>query len=250
MFGQKIRFMSAGRVADLIAMLQRDYGIREISFYDDTFTASRKRVHDFCETLLSRGMKVSWSCFARVDTVSPELLALMKRAGCHQVGYGFESPDEAILRNINKRIDADKIGRAVRWTRDARIDVRGAFMFGNVGETRETLQRTLDYSKSLGIQFAVYNITTPFPGTALFRQAKEDGMLLHTDWEKYDLSHVILKLPTVDGEAVREYYARGYREFYLRPRYVLERLAAIRTPDDVSVYWRAFSGLFRTKGTR
>jgi len=243
MFGSKIRFMAAENVIKQIDMLQKKYGIKEISFYDDTFTANRKRVQEICERIIAIGMKVSWSCFARVDTVSPELLLLMKKAGCHQVGYGFESPDEEILRNINKKISTDKIAEAVKWTKEAGIDVRGAFMFGNIGETADTLQKTLDYSISLGIQYAIYNITTPFPGTALYDQAKKENMLSHSDWDKYDLSHVILDLPSVRQEVISEYYAKAYKRFYVRPRYIFERLTAIRTLDDISIYWRAFTGL-------
>ena len=81
MFGSKVRFMSPGKILEQVLAVQSRYGIREISFYDDTFTANRKRVEELCRLLISRKVDIAWSCFARVDTVEPGILALMKRRG-------------------------------------------------------------------------------------------------------------------------------------------------------------------------
>ena len=245
MFGSKVRFMSAERILEHMLFLRNSYGIREISFYDDTFTASRKRVESLCRMLLSQKADLSWSCFARADTIDPELLAVMKQAGCHQIGFGFESADETILKAINKRISTAKIDQAVAWMKAEGIDIRGAFMIGNLGETEETIRRTIDYSIALGIQYAIYNITTPFPGTALFQSATENNLLLHQDWNRYDLAHPVLDLPTVSLTAVQQFYHRAYRDFYLRPSYMFGRILSIRTRYDIMTYLNAFGGILR-----
>ena len=250
MYGSRIRLMSAERIIEQIQHLKSNYGIREISFYDDTFTTNRKRVERLCSLMLSEKLRVSWSCFARVDTVSPDILRLMKKAGCHQINYGFESVDEDILKAINKRVKAGSIADAISWTNDAGIDVRGAFMLGNAGETEESMRRTMEYSKNAGIQFAIYNITTPFPGTALFDWAKKEGLLMHTRWDLYDLAHPILELPTVQSEVVRQYYSRAYNEFYFRASYVLRRLLSIRTWYGFKTHVKAFLGILSALGGR
>lgn len=241
--GHKTRMMSAERILEHILYLKRDFGIEEISFYDDTFTTNRRRVEEFCRLLISRDVDVAWSCFARVDTVRPDLLKLMRAAGCHQVGYGFESFDQDILCNINKRVTTTEIDTAVAWTRGAGIDVRGAFMLGSPGETRASMERTIAASKRLGIQFAIFNITTPYPGTDLFEEASRDGLLKHTDWTLYDLSHAVMELPTVSSGEVEALYTRAYREFYLRPRYALERLLALRTSHELRTHVAAAYGI-------
>lgn len=245
MFGKRIRFMSAERILALIEHLTDAFGIREISFYDDTFTAYKRRVEELCNGLLGRRMKISWSCFARVDSVSPELLKLMGRAGCHQVMYGFESADEAVLNSINKRVKFSTYDTVVRWTREAGIDVRGAFMLGSPGETTESLQKTIDYSKRLGIQFAIYNITTPFPGTVLHDQMAAQGYLKHRDWVQYDLAHAVMELPTVPPQEIERYYLKAYREFYMRLPYIAGRIAALRTGYQFTTYGKVFLGLLR-----
>ncbi|PKN51102.1 MAG: hypothetical protein CVU55_13275 [Deltaproteobacteria bacterium HGW-Deltaproteobacteria-13] len=239
MFGSQIRLMSPARIIDHIEHLQKNYNIREISFYDDTFTVSRKNVAQLCHLILSKKIKLSWSCFARVDTVTPELLLLMKKAGCHQIMYGFETTDENILKNINKRTDLDQFHKVLNWTRAAKINIRGAFMLGNPGETIASMARTIDYAKHAGIQLAVFNITTPYPGTEMYKEFSGKNLILHRNWDLYNLAQPVLKLDTVSSEAVQQYYYKSYRDFYLRPAFILRYILAIRTFPEFLTYTEA-----------
>lgn len=243
MFGKKIRFESAQKMILHVKLLQQKYGIREISFYDDTFTANRRRVEEFCSGLLAEGISISWSCFARVDTVTPDLLKLMQRAGCHQIMYGFETADDQVLAMINKKVASSSHKQVVAWTREAGINIRGAFMLGSPGENMASLQRTIEYSKSLGVTFAIYNITTPYPGTALYDWAQENNLLKHKEWRQYDLAHSILELPGLPSEKVENYYRSAFREFYLRPSYILRRFFSIFSAQELKMYLNVFSGL-------
>lgn len=246
MYGSRIRMTSAQRVFEHILYLRNNYGIREISFYDDTFTTNKRRIVNLCDLLLSEKVNMSWSCFARVDSVNPDLLAHMKKAGCHQISFGFESADESVLKAINKRVNLDKVSNAISWTKRAGIDIRGAFMIGNPGENEESIRKTIEYSKKIGIQFAIYNISTPFPGTDLFRWAKEKGLLKHTRWGLYDLAHPVLDLPTVSSQTVQEYYHKAYREVYFRPSYILKRILSLRTKYEFKTHLSAFLGILST----
>lgn len=245
MFGRKTRFLSADNVYQQMLFLKSRYGIREISFYDDTFTADRQRVEELCELLLSKRLGVSWSCFARVDTVKPEMLKLIKKAGCHQIMYGFETIDDNVLKAVNKRVTASQYADVVAWTKNANIDIRGAFMLGSPGETEDGMRSTIEYSKKIGIQYAIFNITTPFPGTALFAWAEENGFLKHTRWSEYDLSHAVLNLPTVTAEAVEGCYRTANKEFYFRGSYVLSHLPLMKTWDGVRIHVEAARNIFR-----
>ncbi|MBF0538138.1 MAG: radical SAM protein [Nitrospirae bacterium] len=243
MFGSRVRVTAAGGVFDHIMHLKGVYGIREISFYDDTFTANRKRVEQLCNLLISEKVDISWSCFARVDTVNPDILKLMRAAGCHQVMYGFESADDDILRSINKKVTSDRYRDVIKWTRDAAIDIRGAFMLGLPGEGTGGMTKTIEFSKAIDIQFAIFNITTPFPGTALFKWAMDNGYIRHTRWSHYDMAHAILALPAVSATEVEAAYKKAYREFYLRPRYVLNRLRSISTREELLIHLRVLKGI-------
>ena len=160
-----LRTRSAEHLVNEIQKLQARYGIREVSFYDDTFTIYKQQVARTCDLIMERGIDLTWSCFARTDCVSPPLLAKMRAAGCHQILFGLESADPEILETVRKPIDLEQTRRAVRMVQDAGIDVRAAFMFGNPGETIASMRRTIDFAKELDPDIAIFNITTPYPGT-------------------------------------------------------------------------------------
>lgn len=244
MFGRRTRFLSAENVYQQILFLKSRYGIREISFYDDTFTANPQRVEELCNLMLSRGLDISWSCFARVDTVKPAILKLMKNAGCHQIMYGFETTDENVLKAVNKRVKASQYANVIAWTKNAKIDIRGAFMLGSPEETEDSMRATIEYSKKIGIQYAIFNITTPFPGTDLFAWAAKNGFLRHTRWSEYDLSHAILNLPTVSPDVVEACYRAAYKDFYFRVSYILSHLLSIKTWDSVRIRVAAARNIF------
>ncbi|MCI0503081.1 B12-binding domain-containing radical SAM protein [Candidatus Micrarchaeota archaeon] len=231
-FGRTLRSRSAKNIFDEVAFLHREYGIREIAFYDDTFTSFRDNVKEFCSLLMRSGLKITWSCFSRVDCIDRETLALMKRAGCHQILYGVESADKAILQNIRKGIDLERVRAAVRMTKEAGISPRCSFMLGNPGETRETIERTIQFALELDPDLAMFNITVPFPGTKMFEWAKQNGLLLTENWDDYDLSKQVMRLPTISDQDLRESYSSAYRRFFLRPKYMLRRLAGIRSVED------------------
>jgi radical SAM superfamily enzyme YgiQ (UPF0313 family) len=245
-----LRTRSAKHLVAEIEKLQARYGIREVSFYDDTLTIFKPQVAEMCDLIVERGIDLTWSCFARTDCVSPSLLRKMRAAGCHQILFGIESADPEILRTIRKPIDIEQTRKAVRMVQDAGIAVRAAFMFGNPGETVESMRRTIDFAKSLNPDIAIFNITTPYPGTQMFNWAKENGYLRTLDWNDYDLANSVLELPTASSEQVNEMYKTAYREFYFRPGYLLRRLLRLRGWDDIKCNVRALRSVFFTRSTR
>ena len=230
--GERIRFRSAGKIIEEIIFLQKNYGIKDITFYDDTFTKNRKNVRDFCSLILKNNLDLTWCCFSRVDTVDFEILQEMKKAGCHQIMYGVESADQEILNNLKKRITLQKVEETVAATKKVGMEVRLAFMIGNPGDTEETVKKTIKYAVFLDPDVVTFNITTPYPGTEMFDWAEENNYLIHKDWARYDLSKPVMELPTISSEKVVDYYKKAYRQFYLRPSYILKRLVKIRSRED------------------
>ena len=231
-FGTTLRTRSAKNIFNEIKYLKQKFGIKEIAFYDDTFTSFRQNVKAFCKLLIKSKMNITWSCFSRVDCIDGETLKLMKKAGCHQILYGVESADHQILQNIDKRINLEKVKQAVAMTKKAGISARCSFMLGNPGETKETIERTIDFAIDLDPDLAMFNITVPFPGTRMYSWAKEHNYLLTEDWDDYDLSKQIMKLPTISNEDLQYYYALAYKKFFLRPKYILKRFFKIRSIED------------------
>jgi radical SAM superfamily enzyme YgiQ (UPF0313 family) len=181
--------------------------------------------------------------------VSERLLQRMRGAGCHQILFGIESADPDILKAIRKPIDIELTREAVRMVQDAGISVRAAFMFGNPGETVESMRRTIDFAKELDPEIALFNITTPYPGTQMFDWARKNGYLKTTDWTHYDLANAVLELPTVSSRVINEMYKTAYREFYFRPRYLLRRMLRMRSWGDIKSHVRALRSVMFARST-
>ncbi|OGO18152.1 MAG: hypothetical protein A2Z15_02415, partial [Chloroflexi bacterium RBG_16_50_11] len=182
-FGSRFRAQSPDRVIDEVVYLQQKFGVKEIAFYDDSFTLDKKRVHAIADKIIEKGLKIAWTCETRVNLVDKDLLRHMKQAGCYAVAYGIESASPEIIKTLQKDITLEQVETAVGETREAGIQVIGYFMLGSPGETPQTIRQTIDFAKKLKVDFAQFSVTTPFPGTELYdiymRDKKEK-----IPWEK------------------------------------------------------------------
>jgi anaerobic magnesium-protoporphyrin IX monomethyl ester cyclase len=237
-FGNRLRCRSGLNLVQEVKLLQDRYGIREICFYDDTFTAVRREVRAFCHAIQDMNLDLTWSCFSRVDTFDADTFRLMKETGCHQVMFGVETCNREILKNINKKVAPDTVAGVFQATKEIGMDVRGAFMLGNPGETEESLEENCRYAIRLNPDLALFNITTPYPGTEMFKWADDNHYLITKNWEDYDLSKPVMELPTVSAAKVMEYYRKSHRRFYFRPSYIYSRLTKIRSLEDLSSIFR------------
>jgi anaerobic magnesium-protoporphyrin IX monomethyl ester cyclase len=242
--GGRVRMHSIKYIISVIKALQKDYGIKEINFYDDTFTTYKMKVREFCRAIIDEKIDLTWVCFARTDFIDMETLLLMKKAGCHQVMYGIESGNEQILKNINKMTKLESVKGVIDMTKKAGIECRAAFMLGNPGETEETMKQTMAFAKYLDPDIALYNIATPYPGTEMYKWADANGYLMTKDWVKYDLSTAVMNLPTVSPQKIEEYYRKAHRDFYGRPKFLLKRLLRIRSVGDLITAAKAALAVF------
>lgn len=239
-----LRRRSAEKIFTEMDMLVNTFKVREIQFYDDTFTVFPSNIKKLCSLIIENRLDVTWSCFARADYVNLDLLKVMKKAGCHQIMYGIESASAEILANIRKNCSREKSIQALTMTKEAGIDSRCTFMLGNPGETIETIEATIRLAIQLNPDIAVFNITMPFPGTQMFHWAKEKGYLIHENWDAYDLGTPVMRLPTITPENIASLYNKAYRSFYMRPGYILERLTKVESLSDFKVLLRGGGSLF------
>ena len=238
-FGNTFRGQSPKRVVDELEHLVQNYGVREIAFYDDVFTLNRQRVIGITQEILRRGLKLHWSCESRVNLVDAEMLQLMRRAGCYTIAYGIESAAPEVLAGLDKNATPEQAAEAVRMTRRAGIQVIGYFMIGSPGETGATIRTTLDFAKSLKLDYAQFSVTTPFPGTRLYERYLAEGYGAEIPWENFVYASTdgaatpVFASAELNRDDLIAWSARAYREFYLRPGYVWQRLSGIRGWGDL-----------------
>ena len=249
-FGNRFRAQKPERVLEEVAYIRERFGVREIAFYDDVFTLDKKRVHEIADGLIKKGTQLSWTCEARVNLVDRELLQHIKQAGCYAIAYGIESAAPEILDTLSKDITLKQVEEAVRITREANLQTIGYFMIGSPGESPETIRQTIQFAKKLKLDFAQFSITTPFPGTELYNLLGDKSKDI--PWESFVYSGADSQLvPVFESEQLSrndlKYWARqAYKEFYLRPVYLWQRIQRIKSWGDLKVNIKGLSMLLQS----
>jgi radical SAM superfamily enzyme YgiQ (UPF0313 family) len=202
----KYRVFSAKRVVDEIEFLQKNYRVRSVYFDDDTFTVSKKHVFSIGEEMEKRGVRIKWSCMGDAMAASEDMLHRMAETGCIGMKFGVESGDPEVLKGIGKPLDLDKVRKVARLCAKLGIRSHATFTFGLLGETRQSLRKTLEFAKSLDVDTLQFSITTPFPGTRYFEQVQSKGLLRSTEWQDYDgLGQCVVEFENLSYEEVEEF---------------------------------------------
>jgi radical SAM superfamily enzyme YgiQ (UPF0313 family) len=216
-FGAKVRHYSPPKVFEMMRHLHDRYGVRHIMFVDDLFLASKIRVTELCELLLKSGLKMTWTCTARVDTVKPEVLAIMRQAGCWEISFGLETGSDELLQKMDKAARVELSEQAVKWTATAGIRTKGLFMLGYPGEDRDTIQLTKDFVRR--IPMTIMNLTkfTPYPGSPVYRDLY--GTNIRDDhWEKMNGMNFVWAPEGMTVEELDRHYQDILVSFYRRPQ--------------------------------
>ncbi len=216
-FRRSFRYNAAQYLYDHIKFLNDTYGIRHINFYDDQFTVNRQRVVDFCELMKADKLPVTFNCAVRAEHVDPELLGLMKKAGCWMISLGIENGDEHLLGRHRQNPDLKMIAATLRDIKKAGIRTKGLFMLGLPGETEETVQKSLDFVLSNPIDDFNLAKFTPFPGSPLYEKIHEYGTF-DEDWPKMDCMNFQFVTHGMTKERLDELFIQFYKRHYLRPK--------------------------------
>ncbi len=179
-WGQKYRGRSADSVLGEILQVRNTYGVREFQFEDDNLTMDRKRAKHLFQAMIDRKLDIVWSTPNGVAmwTLDEEMLTLMKKAGCYEVTLAFESGNQEVLRDVIKKPTnlkhAEKVVAAVK---KVGLDHNAFFIMGFPGETKEQMKESYNLAKRLKLQSAWFFVANPLPGTELYEQCNEKGLI-------------------------------------------------------------------------
>ncbi|RJQ43141.1 MAG: radical SAM protein [Nitrospiraceae bacterium] len=225
-FGRQYRFKSTG------AVLQELKHISSVSngtrfFVDDNFTANRQRTKELLRAMIAEKLTSDWTAQVRTDVAADtELLRLMAAAGCHTVHIGFESINLRTLEQYNKKQTLKDIVRSIRSVKDHGIHIHGMFVIGADTDDVDMIKRTVAFAIHNGIDTIQLMVLTPLPGTPLFKEMKESGRLLHTDWSKYDAHHVVFSPSLMSAQTLQTETLKGMGRFYSW-KYILKHLSKL-----------------------
>ena len=247
--GYRFRARSPEYVVREIEHLVDNYGIELISFVDDTFTVDQERAKRICNLIIDRGIDSDWFCFARVDTVSRELLELMKKAGCYALLYGIESANQKVLKDIKKGITPDQARRALKISNELGLKTEAGFILGNPKDTRETIEETIDFALELKPVIGSFNRLVPYPGTEIFEKYYKSKLETINDnkWDSFVPKgvNVVAGSNSLSSQELQRYTVKAYSRFYLRPSQIWHMLRHIESFAEFKVYLRGGFGLLR-----
>ncbi|MFM0052921.1 hopanoid biosynthesis associated radical SAM protein HpnJ [Caballeronia grimmiae] len=209
--------------------------VKEIMFDDDTFTDFKPRVEEIARGLGKLG--VTWSCNAKAN-VPYSTLRIMKDNGLRLLLVGYESGDDQILLNIKKGLRTDIARRFSDDCRTLGIKVHGTFILGLPGETKETIEKTIRYAKEINPHTIQVSLAAPYPGTALYRQAVDNGWLAENKVinlvSKEGVQLAAIGYPHLSREDIYHELERFYKRFYFRPSKIWEIVREMLTSWDMT----------------
>ncbi|HHT9118716.1 MAG TPA: B12-binding domain-containing radical SAM protein, partial [Candidatus Hypogeohydataceae bacterium YC38] len=235
-YGNSLRFRSTEAVLremEEVASL----GYKEVFFRDEIFTASKRRVMEICQGIKERKIDITWICSARIGSIDLNMMKAMKEAGCHMIRLGVESGVQELLDNVHKGITVEQTRRTLKWAHEVGLDVHAHLMIGLPGENKSTLEETMRFVKEIDPTIVTFGIMTPYPGTPLFEELRRahpqmgDGTSvdlkgLHTTsfYNEY--------FTQLTPKELSLYIRKVYKNFYMRPGYVLKWLSRIKSMDE------------------
>ncbi len=222
-FGKKVRYREVDSIVSEIEHLVNDLNIRHIAFIDDTLTLNKDRVIDMCQKIINKRLDFTWEGWTRANTINDELVEIMAKAGFRRVSFGIESGSPAILKGIKKGIKLEDVVNGFKIMKKYGIETRGSVMIGHPNETSKTANETLRFIRGLHDCDQIYiNITTPYPGTELYRQVinGEGGLvLLERDFSKYKrYGNAVIKVNDLSPKDLIGLQRKGFMMFYFTPR--------------------------------
>jgi radical SAM superfamily enzyme YgiQ (UPF0313 family) len=226
--------------------------VKEVFFDDDTLTDDRRRVEEIARAMGKLG--IPWACNAKAN-VPYETLKIMRDNGLRLLLVGYESGNQQILINIKKGVRVERAKQFTKDCHDLGIKIHGTFIVGLPGETPETIKQTISYAKELNPQSLQVSIAAPYPGTALYKQAKENGWLPDDDatlLDEHGVQSAMLSYPNLNRTEIFESVETFYKQFYFRAGKIAELSAEmLRSPEMMKRRLREgveFASFMRKRG--
>lgn len=225
-----------------IGFLIKNYGIKTV-FDDSGSFIIGNQLRKFCQLMIKKGYhkKIDFSCNMRLATCNLKDYQLMKKAGFRMILFGLESANQKTLDKINKGLKVEQMIDSCKKAKKAGLEPHLTIMLGYPGETKKEALKTVSLGKSLlkkGYADSLQaTLIIPYPGTALFKEAKEKGWLKTFDWNRYNMREPILKTKVKEDqlmELVQQIYKVAFE-----PQFIIRRLLSIRNLDDIKFIFAA-----------
>lgn len=185
--GRKWIARSVPNIMEELSYVKKRFGVHVFNIQDDNFSMDINRAKEFCETLLQKDFKFTWSCpnGVRADRLDEELLKLMKRSGCHAIAIGVESSNAEEFNSIKKGETLEQVIWAAKKAREVGMEIYGNFIIGLPHSTLDSVRQSVMFAREKQFNSAIFNLLVPFPGTEIYEWVKKEGKPLMPWQEAY-----------------------------------------------------------------
>ncbi len=246
MFGKKIRYRSTENIINELRRYDEKRNV--IFFYDDNFTANRKRAKELLIAMIREKFKFKWSTQVRADVAKDkELVQLMRKAGCETVYIGFESVDPVSLQEMKKSQTVEEIKSAIKVFYQNKIQIHGMFVFGFESDTLKRIKQTVKFACRSRISTVQFLILTPLPGTVTFNKLQQSGRIKFQDWGLYDAHHAVFEPKNISIEDLQLAQMKGHQSFYSRKKLIKRLLRFELNALLIGIYARRLNRNWKKK---
>jgi radical SAM superfamily enzyme YgiQ (UPF0313 family) len=242
--GKGYRHRSIEKIIEELTELKSMYGMRGVVFRDSSLTINTVFLKDLCNAMINNKLDLKWMCYSRTDIIAKhyrELLPLMKKAGCWQIGYGCESANQKSLDMMRKGTTiADNI-TAVNETIRAGMFCSTTWILCLPGETAEDSWRTFSMAKKLASHVTKFFLPVPYPNTDFEKTCEEDGGLRkEASYDDYNLmtrNSLVYVNPLIGEDRMIKMVTDAYKLYYTNHKVLFRNLVAINDWDMIKKYW-------------
>lgn len=246
--GRINRTRNIQKVLDEMEFLIDNYGIKEFHIIDDVFNLNKNRVKEFCEGIKEREINISYTFpnGIRLDTLDEEVLSWMKETGAYAFTVGIESGSQRILDHMQKSLTLGLIEEKINLINKIGLEPSGFFILGYPEETREDIEKTIQFAKKLKIKRAHFSNFLPLPGTEATRKLLNTGEISEVDPADLFYSKVPYAPKTITKQELKKLQRKAYLSFYLRPKVLFKLLSEINSYNHLkSICRRSLDYLFK-----
>jgi len=244
MFGKAYRFRSTENVIEELHRYNSKNNF--VFFYDDNFTANRRRAKALLRRMIEEKFKFKWSTQVRVDIAKdPELVELMKKAGCHTLYIGMESVNPKSLKSMKKQQTVEEMVQAMQILRQQRIHVHGMFVYGFDDDDWRTVKETVRFAKKAKFSSTQFMILTPLPGSEFYDQVTHENRIQFHDWALYDAHHAVFKPKRLSLFELQRAQIFSHSKFYSFIEVIRRAMSFAWVEFGIAVYARKLNRLWQ-----
>jgi radical SAM superfamily enzyme YgiQ (UPF0313 family) len=234
-------------VAELVTL--RELGIRELFLADQSFGSHGAHAREVCRVIREVGRgRFTWTASMRADAADPDLLQALRKAGCHTLMLGVETPSQEVLDAHRKRMTTEQVREAFALARSAGFRTLAHFILGLTGENEASLERLVEFAIALDPDVASFNVAAPVWNTSFGDRVREKGWLLAGGVEIAGPGAApVWEQPELPVRTVLRLRDEAVRRFYMRPGYIMKQLTRVRSTYQLRTLFREGLGMLRNR---